>query len=138
MVNDMYNCKLYLVCLLIICGACNRMSKDEKFRRDFEEYTQKECPKYVDACTRLDSACYDIESRTLSYHYTVQDDLDNEALYTDELTDEFYEDKLKAMKGSLQLKMYKDENITFHYEYRSITTGKILLDMTFSPEDYRK
>lgn len=129
---------LALLCLgtLIICGACKRETKDEKFKSDFEQFTHKECPKYVDPCTRLDSASYDIASRTLSYHYTVQDNLDDESLYTGEMNDAFHDDILKGLKNSIQMKIYKDEGITFRYDYRSITTGKMLLELTFTKEDY--
>ena len=68
--------------ILLACGACKRETKDEKFQRDFKQFTQKECPKFVDQCTRLDSACYDIESRTLFYNYSVQGELDNDSIYT--------------------------------------------------------
>ena len=130
---------LAVLCLaLFTCGACKRESKDEKFQRDFQQFTQKECPKFVDPCTRLDSACYDIESRTLSYHYTVQDMLDDEKIYTEETNNAFYDDILKGLKNSIQMKSYKDEGITFRYDYRSITTGKMLLVLTYTPEDYGK
>ena len=69
--------------ILLACGACRRETKDEKFQRDFKQFTQKECPKFVDQCTRLDSACYDIESRTLFYNYSVQGELDNDSIYTE-------------------------------------------------------
>ena len=128
---------LAVFCLaLFVCGACKRETKDEKFRRDFQQFTQKECPKFVDPCTRLDSACYDIGSRTISYHYTVQDDLDNDSIYTEELVDKFRENILKGLKNSIPMKPYKDESITFRYDYRSITTDKMLLEMTFTKEDY--
>ena len=122
---------------LIVCSTCKRETKDERFQRDFQQFTQKECPKFVDPYTCLDSAIYDIESRTLSYHYTVQEMLDNESIYTDELTEAFHEDILKGLKNSIQLKPYKDEGITFHYDYYSKTTGKMLLEMTFNKEDYQ-
>ena len=124
------------LCILLVCGACKRETRDEKFQRDFQEFTLKECPKFVDPCTRLDSAHYDTESRTLSYFYTVQDLLDDDSLYTEDLIETFHDDILKGLKGSLQLKPYKDESITFRYAYRSISTGKVLLDLTFTPEDY--
>ena len=123
--------------MLAFC-ACKRETKDEKFKRDFQQFTQKECPKFVDPCTRLDSACYDIENRTLSYHYTVQDMLDDEEIYTEETNNAFYDDILKGLKNSIQMKSYKDEGITFRYDYRSITTGKMLLILTYTPEDYGK
>ena len=123
--------------ILFVCNACQRETKDEKFKRDFQLFTQKECPKFVDPCTRLDSACYDIASRTLSYHYTVQDILDDEAIYTEELNSAHYDDILKGLKNSIQMKPYKDEGINFRYDYRSITTGKMLLELDFTPEDYK-
>lgn len=135
-----YN-KVWAACCLgalLACGACERMTKDEKFKLDFEQYTQKECPKFVDEYTRLDSACYDIGSRTLSYHYTVQGNFDNEEFFTDELTEPFHDEVLKGLKTSLQLKPYKDEGITFHYDYRSMTSGKLLLELTFTADDYGK
>lgn len=122
--------------VMILTTGCKRETKDEKFKRDFEQYTQKECPKFVDPCTRLDSACYDIETKTLSYNYTVQDMLDNEEIYTEETNDTFYEDILKGLKNSIQMKPYKDEGVTFRYAYRSSTTGKMLLVLTYTPEDY--
>lgn len=122
--------------ILLACGACKRETKDEKFQRDFKQFTQKECPKFVDQCTRLDSACYDIESRTLFYNYSVQGELDNDSIYTEELSEAFHNDILKGLKGSLQLKVYKDEGITFCYSYRSMTTGKLLLELNFTKEDY--
>lgn len=123
---------------IFVFGSCKRETKDEKFKHDFEQFTQKECPKFVDPCTRLDSACYDIENRTLSYHYTVQDMLDDEEIYTEETNNAFHDDILKGLKNSIQMKPYKDEGITFRYDYRSITTGKMLLVLTYSPEDYGK
>ena len=121
---------------LLICGACKRETRDEKFKRDFEEFTLKECPKFVDPCTRLDSACYDIGSRTLTYFYTVQDILDDDSIYTEDLVSTFHDNIQKELKGSIQMKGYKDEGITFRYLYHSITTGKMMLEMTFTKEDY--
>ena len=121
---------------MIVCAACKHETKDERFKSDFEQFTRKECPKFIDPCTRLDSACYDISTRTLSYHYTVQEALDDETIYTEEVIDAFHENILKGLKNSIQLKTYKDEGITFCYDYYSITTRKMLLKLTFTKEDY--
>ena len=131
---------LAIVCLgaIIVFGSCRRETKDEKFKRDFEQFTEKECPKFIDPYTRLDSAIYDIESRTLSYYYSVCKELDNDILYTVEVISDFHDNVLKELKSSIQLKGYKDEGVTFHYDYRSATTGKMMLDLTFTKEDYGK
>ena len=130
---------LAIVCLgaIFVFGGCRRETKDEKFKRDFEQFTQKECPKFVDPNIRMDSICYDIESRTRSEYYTVFNQLDNDSIYTnDQIINPFRESILEELKNSIQLKTYKDEGITFRYDYRSNTTGKILLVLTYSPEDY--
>ncbi len=129
---------LVISCFILMAfGACKRETKDERFQREFLQFTQKECPKFVDEWTKLDSAVYDIESRTLTYFYTVKGELDDEAVYTNEqMISDFHDTILKGLKGSLQLKVYKDESISFRYNYCSETTGKQYLEFTFTPEDY--
>lgn len=127
------------VCLgiLFVFSACKRMSKDEKFKQELEQYTQKECPRQTDPYTRMDSVCYDIKSRTRSEYYMVMNELDNDSIFADErLMEGFREDLLKELKSSIQLKQYKDEGITFRYIYRSLSSSKTKLELTFTPEDY--
>ena len=122
---------------VLLASGCKRETKDEMFHRTFEQLTQKECPKYVDPCTRLDSASYDIPSRTVSYNYTVDGLLDNDSIYTDEHVDAFREEILKGLKNSIQMKPYKDESVSFRYIYYSMKTGRLLLKLSYSPDDYR-
>ena len=64
-------------------------------------------------------------------------ELDDEAVYANEqMISDFHDTILKGLKGSLQLKVYKDESISFRYNYCSETTGKQYLEFTFTPEDY--
>lgn len=122
---------------MIAAGACRRETKDEQVRRVFMEYTQKECPKFIDPYTRLDSARYDIAEKTLSYHYTVTDSLDDEQIFTEELINEFQNNVQKELKSSIAMRTYKEMGITFHYDYHSQSTGKMLLELNFTPDDYR-
>lgn len=124
--------------ILLTFYACKRESKDEQFKSVFEQFTQAECPKFMDESTRMDSICYDIETRTLTEYYTVMNSLDSDSVYANEqLINTFRETMLKGLKGSIQLKRYKDEDITFRYTYRSLATGKMRLELTFTPEDYK-
>ncbi|MBR5051783.1 MAG: hypothetical protein IKW91_00995 [Bacteroidaceae bacterium] len=122
----------------LLFGGCKRETKDERFRREFEQFTEKECPKDVSPYTRMDSIAYDIDRRTLTEYYTVSGELDIDSLYTDGIIEDFSNNLLKELKGSLSLKPYKDEGINFAYLYRSITTEKVILELTFTPEDYGK
>ena len=130
---------LALLCLgALLLGSCKRETKDERFKREYEQFTRKECPKEVASCIRMDSICYDIESRTLTEYYTVSDKLDNDTMYTEEVVDDYRKGLLKELKGSIQMKPQKDESINFRYLYRSISTGDVLFELTFTPEDYGK
>ena len=66
------------------------------------------------------------------------DSLDNELLFTDELIDEFQGNVLKELKSSIAMRNYKEMGITFHYDYHSQSSGKMLLELDFTPDDYRK
>ena len=130
---------LTILCFgILLLGSCKRETKDERFRREYEQFTLKECPKDMNPYTRMDSICYDIKSRTLTEYYTVSDFLDDDSLYTEEVIEDYRTNLLKELKGSIQMKPYKDESINFSYLYRSITSGKVLLEVTFTPEDYSK
>ena len=131
---------LAIACLGILASfsACKRESKDEKFKRDFELFTQKDCPKLMDPCTRMDSVCYDIGSRTMTEYYTVMGELDDDSIYADEKVMGTYRETLqKGLKSSIQLKPYKDEGISFRYVYRSLSTGETRLELIYTPEDYQ-
>lgn len=124
--------------VVLLLGACGRETKDERFRREFQTFTEKECPKPVDPYTVEDSAVYDIGSRTLCCYYTVEGDLDNVELYTEDAVSDVRDIMLKNLKSSIQMKPYKDEGISFRHDYRSKQTGETLVLLHFTPEDYGK
>ena len=114
-------------------GGCKRETKDEKFKRDCEQFTKKNCPMQMISGICLDSLCYDIESRTRNEHYTIESNLDENMLQ-----DMLHGIILKELKNNIDLKPLTDEGITFRYTYHSDTTGEILFDLTFTREDYGK
>lgn len=132
------NALLILAAAAMLTAACKRETKDERFRREFEAYTQKECPKLIDQDTRMDSISYTAQpQRTLTEYYTVMNALDQDTLYADKkLIGTLREQMLGALKSSIQLKPYKDEGVTFCYSYRSHSSGRIRLLLTFTPDDY--
>lgn len=132
-------CKIMLLAMAIVTfnSACKRETIDEKIKRDCVEFTAKNCPKNVDPCTLLDSMCFDLKTRVLSYNYTVSETLDDESLYTDLLRSTFRENVLKEIKNNIQMKGYKKAEITFEYVYTSKKTGKKLMKLKFTPEEYK-
>ena len=125
-----------LAATLLPFSACRRETKDERFRREYEQFTQKECPKDVNELTRMDSITYDIASRTLTEYYTVWGTLEVDSFYTDDIVADLREDILKSIKSSIQLKPYKDEGINFRYLYRSRATGEQIVELSYTRDDY--
>lgn len=122
---------------LLLCYSCTRMSRDEQIAREAREYTQKQCPRYVDRSTRMDSTTYDITSRTFAYNYTVEGELDDPAIYTEKVKSLFRDKILQEIRSSIQMKSYKDEGLTILYRYISASTGETRLEYRFEKEEYR-
>lgn len=128
---------------LLICGlsllslmACKRLTVDEQRAQDCREFTEKQCPKQIDACTTIDSMAYDAPTRTLTYYYTLKDMLDDEGLTTSGMMEDFSENTLAKLRDDLSLKKEKEDSVTFCYRYFSAKTGKELLSMSFGRKDY--
>jgi hypothetical protein len=113
------------------------MSRDEQIAREAREYTQKQCPRYVDKSTRMDSTTYDTQNRVFAYNYTVEGELDDPAIYTEQVKSLFRDKILKEIRSSIQMKSYKDEGLTILYRYVSASTGETRLEYRFEKEEYR-
>jgi len=131
------NVLVVMAAATVLLGACKRETKDERFRRECEQYTQKDCPREMMEGIVLDSLSYDIGSRTRSEFYTLSGTLDNDSLLTDDVRNDLRESLLKDVKNSLQLKAYKDEGISMRYVYISQASGKVLIELTLKQEDYK-
>ncbi|MBO4662350.1 MAG: hypothetical protein J5630_06585 [Bacteroidaceae bacterium] len=131
--------RLLLAAIAVLTLACcGRESYDEKTAREMSEYSQTQCPRRIDPYTILDSIVYRSDCRELCHFYTVQDTLDNEEVYSDELCNEFRDKLLTNIRNSVGMKTYKSHGVNFAYQYRSGRTGKVYLDIKFSSSDYKE
>ncbi len=128
---------IVLCTLFLTFTGCRRENIDERIHREAKEFTEKNCPREMDPYTTIDSACYDMKNRIYSYNYTVQGLLDVDSIYTDELLNSFRETLLGQIKTSIQMKALKDQGVTFAYRYFSQESGKTLMNITFTKEDYK-
>lgn len=123
--------------LALMLSACKE-SMDDRIERELEQFTQNQCPKPIDKYTVMDSAIYRRPTKTIEYHYTVQGDLDNDTIYSTDLEEVFHDQLYENITKSIQLKPYKDYGCSFHYFYRSKTSGKMRLEFEFGPDDLTK
>ena len=126
---------IVLVAVFVIC-SCTSLSKDERFQRECDEYTEKYCPKREDRCQVLDSITYDRQTRSIHKWFSVGGDLDSAGIYTETVMNEMRDALCDNLSNSLPLKKYKDEGVTFVYHYASATTRKEFFSVTLTKEDY--
>lgn len=132
--TDMKKTALLLTLSLTLVSGCRKQTFDERVQAEVEHFNVKEAPKHMDIYTTLDSMNYDQPTQTIGYYYTVNGIADDSELFPAEA---FQQQLLQNVRSSLQLKSHKEHGCNFHYCYISQTTGRPLLDVTFTPEDYK-
>ena len=131
--------KKSLIILSALCGLSScQESFDERCTREAREYTEKQCPRRMDAYTVMDSLTYDTPSRTLHYFYTLEGLLDNDSVTSAEFQDALKDLLHKYIMNSVDLKTYKEKGLNFCYHYYSRSTGKERCKALFTPTDYGK
>ena len=93
----------------------------------------RQLPVMVDDDTRLDSMS-SFPSRVLRYHYTLlaseEGELDPKALQN------FLQPKIiQNIRTSPDMRLYKEEKVTFHYCYKD-REGRLVLQLTIAPPMY--
>lgn len=127
----------FLLLGLLLTGCQENF--DERCQREAKEYTRKYCPRTLEPFNTLDSTTYDIPSRTYRYWYTLSGEYD-----TPQAIEAMRQGKTKlhaqlknALTTSVELKKCKEEGIDFAYIYRSASSGKTILEVRLTKEDYR-
>lgn len=128
---------LSVLIALIFVSCTHRESYDERISREMREYSQTQCPRRIDPYTILDSIVYRDSTKDLVHYYTVQDTLDNDEVYSEDVCKDFRDKLLNNIKNSVGMKRYKDHGVVFSYVYRSDKFNKIYLDIKFTKTDYR-
>ncbi len=124
------------ITLILALTSCHKQTFDERVLSDVENFNKKEAPKRADEVTILDSLQYDVESKTVIYFHTLEGNADNEELLTEYVKKKQYEGLLKNLKGSIQLKPYKEQGLNFEYRYYSKKSGKLIMSYNFTPNVY--
>lgn len=124
---------LLSVTIGIILSACQE-SRENKFERLAKEYTAK-CPQEVGEGVRIDSMKYNKKSNTNSYYYTLSGTIDSaDSIAKKRGTMESA--MIEAVRGSVELKEYKDFKTTIDYVYFSDKTKKELLHISVNAKLY--
>lgn len=129
---------IILVALIAVTSSCQE-SKRERVERESKRFTERECPKSVSPENNviLDSLVFhDVEGNNdYIYYYTV--DADEEGLANlDEHKEEMRSAILTSIRNSVELKGVKEMGLTLVYKYYNKADGKLVLEYTFTKEEY--
>ena len=100
------------------------------------EYTKTKCPVPIDQFTTLDSMVFNVDSHTIIYYFTLKSKADeNIKNFTEENARNIL---LQELKNSTQTRLYKENDYSFRYIYRSQQSPQTIhLDILLKKEDYQ-
>ena len=103
---------------ILLFASCNFESFEKRCAREAEEYTTRHCPRRMNKYTVMDSLTFNPETKTFGYYYTLEGDLDNDSIITNEIADSFREQLKKELINSVELKAYKEaKEVIEHFEW---------------------
>lgn len=127
---------LLIFSVFLLFSSCrNQATFDERVRDEAVKTTLKICPKEVTQGITLDSIVYAIPTKTKTFYYSMSEEWEQpEQLKQGE--PKFREALRRQIVGSIGMKREKEHGITFRHVYFSKKTGKVLLQETYTKDDY--
>ena len=118
--------------LLVSCQE----SIEERAAREAREMTVTKCPMPVGDNLFLDSVVFDIPTLTQSQYFRVRGELDNDSLFN---TVDSRTLLLNELQNTPSYRALMERGVAFHYIYHSTKSpSKVMLELTLTPEDYRR
>lgn len=128
--------KIFILAIGLMAFTCCHESLEDRAAREAKSYTEKNCPTPVVNNTRMDSITFDKQTHTIAYYYTLCNESDNAEVIKKE-SGKLKQILLDGLKGSTQLKKYKEAGFPIRYIYHSEKNPKeIIYEVTFKEEDY--
>lgn len=128
---------LAAVCMFVAgFTACHHDTLEDRAEKETKAYTERYCPTPAQNFQITDSLSFTRATKTLNYYYKFVDKADNEELIA-ESKPKLVKLLISQLKEDTKLKAYKDAGYHFHYVYRSKQSGKIVLEATIGPKEYR-
>lgn len=117
----------------LLLSSCHD-SLDDRAEKETKSYTERYCPTTVRDNQRTDSLTFTRSTHTYNYFYTLVGPADNEEVVSKNKS-KVTEALLNSLKNDTRMRAYKEAGFNFHFVYRSGSTGKVLLDVTFTGKD---
>lgn len=124
------------VCIAAMLLCSCQKSWPERCAEEARTITETLCPQPLGDGIVLDSMGYNKERNMYIYYYAYSMTPDIEKVFMQKREDS--KDELREqVRNSVDLKKCKEHNMSFRYHYTNPQTGNVILDCTFTPEDYQ-
>jgi len=129
--------KLMIVMLMALSLTACQQSMEQRAAQEAKNYTSKNCPTPVRDNINTDSLTFDEATKTLTYYYTMHNQLDSvEGIKAQETR--LIDALQQGLRNAPGLKQYKEAGFNIRYVYRSKKDPSVvLLEKTFTKEDYQ-
>lgn len=132
--------KKHLIFMLSIAVlvACQK-SFEERIIEATQDYTSRQCPKYIEPGNQLDSLTYSTTTRTITHWYSLSGDK-ADSTYQAALKNnpEMYRaNTLRSLINDTNWEGCKQESVNFRYVYRLADTGEQVFEILLTPVDYQ-
>ncbi len=118
----------------ILSWSCQE-SWETRCAREAEE-TTRQCPQSVDEITLLDSLTYDKQQNAFIYHYSLEVLGHAQEVEQQIKSSQLIEEIKKNVINSPEMKLYKEHNVIFIYNYQNRGTWELLGSIMVTPADY--
>ena len=126
----------FFIFIALLAVGCTE-SFEDRCRREAREYTERMCPRAMTPGMVMDSMTFVGDPVGFNYFYTLDGDLDNPEVLTEEVLTTFQEELLRNLRQDISLKRYKERDFTFTYTYFSRSTGEKVTEAVISPDMYK-
>ncbi len=127
------SCFLVFTAILSVLTACGG-NFDERLKEEARAFTRKNCPQQLDGVTRLDSAAYDMSSRTYWRYFSLAPEAEKAIR---ENAANIRNGLLMELKNDAAWKACKDEKVKFGYVYSRAKSREEIIRIVFGPSDYQ-
>lgn len=122
--------------MLLFLASCQE-KKFDRLERETKDFTERNCPKQIDAMVTLDSLVFHNDgSLDYIYYYSIGMDVEQRRAF-DKMKDYIRESTLKAIRNNIELRIVKESGLNIICLYRDKADGKELVRYTFTKEDYQ-
>ena len=127
--------KCFFMVLAVLSLLSCHDNLDDRAEKETKQYTERYCPTPVRDNQRTDSLTFTRATHTYNYYYTLSGPADDKDII-DRNKSRLTEVLLEGIRNDTKMRAYKEAGFAFHFVYRSASSGKVLLEVTFTSKDF--